>query len=702
MIKQILKTFSIICLFLTLQNFQADAAKFYPLTESSEISAGCNTTLNLMLDTEGTNSPAADAIISFNPEQVDIIDQNSSVNGIQIRSGNGYEFFPGNKVDITEGKIYLSGISIMSALNGVYNHGAIIFKTKPGVTNANFNFDFTLGDTLDSNIANTNGDDVLNSVSNAQFNVNANNYCGNDTTPPQVSNLQPPNNAKNVGLESNLLFTISDNQSGVDIDSIIVSLDGILYSNGDPEFEYTGTSAQYQITINPTSPLTDGAQIYINIDGSDIIGNTMNVFKSSFNAPQTPVVAICGNGNIEGDEQCEPPGTGNCSLDCRSLVCEVTENIETACGNNIIEQGEQCEPPNTPGCSGECKFLTLQEIILATEEVSTPEISTDGTTPETSGLLGMLRFDDGGVQTKRISYTNIRQQDIPAFDDMTKDEDNDGLADVIENKYKTRPDTADTDGDGVSDLDEIVNFGTDPLVVEDNFLFTKILNYKNGDVTGVKNLFVRGKSIAGAKVKVFATSEAGTKFLLGEMVVDEANNFAITSKTPLNEGNYELLAESYDDQEKLISSSENIKITIDFSKLVPAPTIDGINDQSAIEGLTVKVENKQPYVVGRTAPNTQVFAVFQSLILTSTIISDTQTGFFTVFAPKPMETGFHKVTVYAISEDGIVSDYNSLDFEITETASLLKNDKFWLFIIITIALISGGIGAYIYYKKRKK
>jgi cysteine-rich repeat protein len=58
--------------------------------------------------------------------------------------------------------------------------------------------------------------------------------------------------------------------------------------------------------------------------------------------------AVCGNGILEGAEQCD--GGANCSGNC---------DILPTCGDNFISVGEQCEDGNTvsgDGCSSTCQF----------------------------------------------------------------------------------------------------------------------------------------------------------------------------------------------------------------------------------------------------------------------------------------------------------------------------------------------------------
>lgn len=65
--------------------------------------------------------------------------------------------------------------------------------------------------------------------------------------------------------------------------------------------------------------------------------------------------AVCGNGTIEGSEQCDDGNTRNgdgCSAEC---------TIQAVCGNGKLEGGEECDDgntANTDGCSKKCTVET--------------------------------------------------------------------------------------------------------------------------------------------------------------------------------------------------------------------------------------------------------------------------------------------------------------------------------------------------------
>jgi cysteine-rich repeat protein len=63
----------------------------------------------------------------------------------------------------------------------------------------------------------------------------------------------------------------------------------------------------------------------------------------------------CGNGAVEPGEDCEPPGTATCALDCKTVVC----------GDGVIAGNEQCDDGNTKnldGCDSNCRYETVMRL----------------------------------------------------------------------------------------------------------------------------------------------------------------------------------------------------------------------------------------------------------------------------------------------------------------------------------------------------
>ncbi|MCF7858630.1 MAG: Ig-like domain-containing protein [Candidatus Cloacimonetes bacterium] len=105
-----------------------------------------------------------------------------------------------------------------------------------------------------------------------------------DAIPPYVVPLYPTGGSSGIPVDSDITFHIFDDADGVDINSVEVNIEGIVYSNGDESFFYSGTPFDYIITVNPPMNFAFDDQIDIQIDASDleIPANTMTTYSYFF------------------------------------------------------------------------------------------------------------------------------------------------------------------------------------------------------------------------------------------------------------------------------------------------------------------------------------------------------------------------------------------------------------------------------------
>ena len=276
----------------------AHAAKMALSPASGEFHTGCATAISIIVNTEGENSTAADAFLHYNPDQIDIVDQLSSVGGIQLRPGSIYESYPGNIT--VNGAIRLTAFNREGFFNGRGVLASIVIKGKPGVDKADLWFDFSPGRTTDSNVANPNSDDIMNAAYGGSYRFTTGS-CGADASPPFVESPQPANGAYGVAQNTDIKFTIRDNASGVDVGKLKVWVNDTLYQNTDGyRFEYTGKPTKYAIKIQPKEPFLDMEPVVIKVDAQDLEGNSMSQYRFAFNE-LVPVTA-CGGKAVA----CEP------------------------------------------------------------------------------------------------------------------------------------------------------------------------------------------------------------------------------------------------------------------------------------------------------------------------------------------------------------------------------------------------------------
>ena len=268
----------------------AQAAKMALSPASGTFSTGCPTALNIIVNTEGQDTMAADAFLRYNPNEVEIVDQLPGVAGVQIRPGSVYESYPGNVSG--NGMIRLTAFNRQGYYNGRGVLGSIVIKAKPGVTASAISFDFSPGRTTDSNVAFVDSSDILNGAYGGTYTFKPG-QCGGDSTPPAAEEMSPAPGEMNIPLDSKVSFVLTDNLAGVDINSLRVNINGILYTKeGEHRVEYEGKPNKYTISIRPVAKFLDREPVVVRINGQDLGGNMMQERKYSFNE-YMPVTA-CG------------------------------------------------------------------------------------------------------------------------------------------------------------------------------------------------------------------------------------------------------------------------------------------------------------------------------------------------------------------------------------------------------------------------
>lgn len=142
-------------------------------TDSSNLEVGKTYTLDILIDTAGNSIDGIDIrFLRYNPSIVEIIDDNPNADGIQITPGSLMALTLANAVDPTKGEIYFSQVSntgtTFISSKGREVLATIHFKVI-SAGQAEFKFDFTPGNTRDTNIAAYGGKDILGETIGAKY-----------------------------------------------------------------------------------------------------------------------------------------------------------------------------------------------------------------------------------------------------------------------------------------------------------------------------------------------------------------------------------------------------------------------------------------------------------------------------------------------------------------------------------------------------
>ncbi len=115
-----------------------------------------------------------------------------------------------------------------------------------------------------------------------------------DSDAPTFSTFVPAQSATNVAADTNISFHILDSSggAGVDINNTSVTVEGVTYTSASPQFGYTGTSADYTVTINPTSNFSGGQVVDVSISTQDL-ASTPNTASTSYTFTIASTCSTC-------------------------------------------------------------------------------------------------------------------------------------------------------------------------------------------------------------------------------------------------------------------------------------------------------------------------------------------------------------------------------------------------------------------------
>ncbi|MCB9798286.1 fibronectin type III domain-containing protein [Candidatus Nomurabacteria bacterium] len=258
-----------------------------------------------------------------------------------------------------------------------------------------------------------------------------------DTGAPYVDTLSPAADAE-IETDGTVSFHIKDSGTGVDIDEVVIYLNGNYYTNGGGTGTVTsngtaisysssldfnggnyvgdttsvdGTSEDYTFVLDPELDFTEGEAIPILIYAQDATGNLMEryVYALAAEDPACPSGSTyCGeNTNFEGG-QCVGTGGGDCA------------EGSTYCGANTQYSGGQCVGTLTCGntgdywVTGEITNVSVAQVdetsVLVTWNTNGPASSrvvfdTQSHESSASVLSNEYRFTSGEVSEGKTSHS---------------------------------------------------------------------------------------------------------------------------------------------------------------------------------------------------------------------------------------------------------------------------------------------------------
>lgn len=353
---------------------QAMAASFY-FSNNNNLMQNCPDEIDLMIDTQGQQAVAGDAIMSYNPVEVTIESMSANADFPM----NVFNKITGGLLEFSTSRLPLSG-----AFSGITSFATINLTPDANATSMTIDFTTTSeGSEGDESIIAQAGthENILTSTTGKTYTVknrynkevNGIGWCTPDLIPPEVTLILPPNNSGGNPVDTNIVFSLQDNRTGVNISTLDYSIGGIDYTASSPQTSYSESSGVYRVETNPTSDFNEGENVSVRVyicDNNTNPAPNCRTWTGNFRIFESPPPdPVCGDGIVtySAGEQCDDgnliDGDG-----CSSLCLWEHEIIEI--------EGEPVECPPCPECP------TLEELLQerAEEEAEIEEEPIPGCT----------------------------------------------------------------------------------------------------------------------------------------------------------------------------------------------------------------------------------------------------------------------------------------------------------------------------------
>lgn len=297
----------------------AFAAKYHFSTNN--LRKGCSQNVRIKVDTEGSTAIAGDTTISFDTNEV-------AINNVSIGDALPMQVF--NLVTLDQIKLSGARFPLTGSFSGQGNMGTINLTPDMAANSVTLTYSPDL--VVNNNLVDETITNVLTSVENQTFPVQDRydvwvdgvGFCNRDNRAPTVQFVTPLSGSGNNPVDTNIIFSITDNRTGVDLDTLQFTIGGVLYDQNSPQVTITENLGVQRVEVDPDADFSEGQAVQMSVTSCDNAAPTVNCgtqngfFVIFSPAPPPPV---CGDGilSIGNGEQCDDGNTDSgdgCSALC--------------------------------------------------------------------------------------------------------------------------------------------------------------------------------------------------------------------------------------------------------------------------------------------------------------------------------------------------------------------------------------------------
>ncbi|MFC1599676.1 DUF4215 domain-containing protein [Patescibacteria group bacterium] len=347
------------------------AARFY-VQDNPNLRQNCPGEIEVMLDTQGQNILAADAMMTYSSSEMTL---SNMALGVALPMQT-YNVIAAAILELSGARLPATG-----SFNGNGLYGLLTVTPDAAATSITVDFDKSaptnnvIANETFTNVIDLPNTDGRTITVNDRYNeeVDGVGFCSPDLTPPTVNFILPSNGQGGVPVnQPNEIFSIADNRAGVDITTLDYTIEGVNYDDTSAANTISELGGVHRVETTFTSEWTEGQTVNIS-------------------------VYVCDNNTDPGP---------NCGTTNGTFHIYSTPPPSPVCGDGILTytNGEQCDDGNNvdgDGCSAHC----FNEV----EPVECPDCSDCGTCPS----AGLVIVTETAPPFETIDISGVEEDEEP-------------------------------------------------------------------------------------------------------------------------------------------------------------------------------------------------------------------------------------------------------------------------------------------------
>jgi parallel beta-helix repeat protein len=258
------------------------------------------------------------------------------------------------------------------------------------------------------------------------------------------------------------------------------------------------------------------------------------------------------------------------------------------------------------------------------------------------------------------------------------DTDGDGISDLQEFELGTDPNNADSDGDGLKDGDEVNVYSTNPAqqTSSDQVTDLQITSLSKEEILPKGPQVVSGRANPNTEIRIYKIDESGNQILVAVTKTDKQGKYNVLTD-PLETGEHSLIAVSGDEDDiEDISQAFTVSVIEDTGVETAKPIAPAtIAEEKIVVTEGANLAEKQPVLKIAPPANHKLVVTWQSTVYSQTLISDTNGAPIDIRPPEKLKAGNHTVTYYSVDrETNTKSAPAQISFNVSGTTAFATGD----------------------------